>query len=68
MSRVPRKAGAGWFTISVGVVEASEGDDMRRILQRGRSALHAAINQGRNCVVGRDLLGAQFKDTSALSH
>jgi diguanylate cyclase len=57
--RLPRKAGATWFTISAGVVEASDGDDLRRILQRGRSALQAAVNQGRNCVVGRDTLGAQ---------
>lgn len=57
--RLPRKAGATWFTISAGVVEASDGDDLRRILQRGRSALQAAVNQGRNCVVGRDALGAQ---------
>jgi diguanylate cyclase len=57
--RLPRRAGATWFTISAGVVEASDGDDLRRILQRGRSALAAAVNQGRNCVVGRDALGAQ---------
>ncbi len=38
---------------------ASDGDDLRRILQRSRSALQAAVNQGRNCVVGRDALGAQ---------
>ena len=57
--RLPRKAGATWFTISAGVVEASDGDDLRRILQRARSSLSAAVNQGRNCVVGRDALGAQ---------
>jgi diguanylate cyclase len=61
--RLPRKAGANWFTVSAGVVEASEGDDLRRILQRARTALHAAVNQGRNCVVARDALGAQLRDT-----
>jgi diguanylate cyclase len=60
--RLPRKAGTNWFTISVGVVEASEGDDLRRVLQRGRAALQAAANQGRNCVVGRDALGAQVRN------
>jgi len=66
--RLPRKAGATWFTISAGVVEATDGDDMRRILQRGRAALAAAVNQGRNCVVGRDALGAQVleADVAAL--
>ena len=66
--RLPRKAGANWFTISSGVVEASDGDDLRRILQRGRSALAAAVNQGRNCVVGRDALGAHVleADVAAL--
>jgi diguanylate cyclase len=66
--RLPRKAGATWFTISAGVVEASDGDDLRRILQRGRAALAAAVNQGRNCVVGRDALGAQVleADVAAL--
>jgi diguanylate cyclase len=59
--RLPRKAGTSWFTISVGVVEASDGDDLRRILQRGRAALAAAVNQGRNCVVGRDALGAHVR-------
>jgi len=43
------------------VVEASDGDDLRRILQRGRAALAAAVNQGRNCVVGRDALGAHVR-------
>jgi diguanylate cyclase len=60
--RLPRKAGTNWFTISVGVVEASEGDDLRRVLQRARAALQAAVNQGRNCVVGRDALGAQVRN------
>jgi diguanylate cyclase len=64
---LPRKAGANWYTISVGVVEASEGDDLRRILQRARIALAAAVNQGRNCVVGRDANGAQVREGALIS-
>jgi diguanylate cyclase len=60
--RLPRKAGANWYTISAGVVQADEGDDMRRILERARSALTSAVNQGRNCVVGRDSLGARIRE------
>ena len=60
--RLPRRAGTSWFTISVGVVEASDGDDLRRILERARKALHAAANQGRNRVVGHDVLGCQVKE------
>jgi diguanylate cyclase len=63
--RLPRKAKTNWFTVSVGVVEANDGDDLRRILQRARGALTAAINQGRNCVVGRDTLGAQVREMQA---
>jgi diguanylate cyclase len=63
--RLPRKAGTSWITISVGVVEASDGDDLRRILQRGRAALAAAANQGRNCVIGRDALGAHVRLTES---
>jgi len=63
--RLPRKAKTNWFTVSVGVVEANDGDDLRRILQRARGALTAAVNQGRNCVVGRDTLGAQVRESHA---
>jgi diguanylate cyclase len=59
--RLPRKAGATWFTISVGVVEGGEGDDLRRILQRAREALGNAANQGRNRVIGHDALGTQVR-------
>jgi diguanylate cyclase len=65
--RLPRKAGANWYTISVGVVEASDVDDLRRLLQRGRGALAAAINQGRNCVVGRDAHGAHVREGELIS-
>jgi diguanylate cyclase len=63
--RLPRKAGASYFTISVGVVEASDGDDLRMILERARKALQAAINQGRNRVCGHDLLGCTIKESAA---
>jgi diguanylate cyclase len=49
--RLPRRAGVNWFTISAGAVEASIGEDLHQILQRAREALHAAVSQGRNCVV-----------------
>lgn len=61
--RLPRKAGASWCTISAGVVEANEADDLRRVLQRGRGALTAAIIQGRNRVVGHDALGATLRES-----
>ena len=59
--RLPRKAGSSWFTISVGVVEAGEGDDLRKILQRAREALGCAANQGRNRVIGHDALGTPVR-------
>ena len=59
--RLPRKAGASWFTISVGVVEGGESDDLRKILQRAREALGCAANQGRNRVIGHDALGTQIR-------
>jgi diguanylate cyclase (GGDEF)-like protein len=55
---LPRKAGTTWITISAGVVEASDGDDLRRILQRGRQGLAEAVHQGGNRVVGLDARGA----------
>jgi diguanylate cyclase len=63
--RLPRKAGVGYFTVSAGVVEASEGDDLRLILERARKALQAAANQGRNRVCGHDLLGCTVRDGEA---
>jgi len=61
--KLPRKAGTNWFTISAGVVQASEGDDMRRVLQRVRTALTAAVNQGRNCVVGNNSFGLHAQES-----
>ncbi|MCI0359227.1 MAG: GGDEF domain-containing protein, partial [Planctomycetaceae bacterium] len=60
--RLPLAAGPREFTISVGVVEASEGDDLRLILERVRNALHAAVRQGRNRVCGHDRLGCTVKE------
>jgi diguanylate cyclase len=59
--RLPRKAGASWFTISVGVVEGGESDDLRKILQRAREALGSAANQGRNRVIGHDAHGSPVR-------
>jgi diguanylate cyclase len=61
--KLPRKAGTTWFTISAGVVQASEGDDMRQVLQRVRTALTAAVNQGRNCVVGNNSFGLRVEES-----
>jgi diguanylate cyclase len=61
--RLPRRAENGHFTISVGVVEASEGDDLRLILERGRNALQAAIHQGRNRLCGQGALGCTVQDS-----
>jgi len=61
--RLPRNAGTSWCTISAGIVEAGEGDDLRRILQRGRTALSAAVNQGRNRVIGHDAVGLAVRET-----
>jgi diguanylate cyclase len=60
--RLPRKAGTTWFTISVGVVEAGTGDDLRLILERARKALQAAVNQGRNRVCGHDMQGCVVRE------
>jgi diguanylate cyclase len=59
--RLPRKAGASWFTISAGVVEGGESDDLRKILQRAREALGSAANQGRNRVIGHDAHGSPVR-------
>ena len=52
--RLPRRAGATFFTVSVGVVEATETDDMHLLLQRARKALLAAQTQGRSSLCGHD--------------
>jgi diguanylate cyclase len=64
--RLPRKAGASWFTISAGVVQASEGDDLRGVLERARAALMAAVNQGRNLVVGHDAQGGLVREAPVI--
>lgn len=62
--RLPRRAGAAWFTITAGAVEVSNGDDMRQILERARRALQAAIAQGRNCVIAHDGSGTPVLRTN----
>jgi len=37
-------------TTSIGVVEARQGDDIRRLLALGDAALYRAKAKGRNCV------------------
>jgi diguanylate cyclase len=49
--RLPRRAGANWFTVSAGVVQAGKDDDLHSLLERARSKLAQAVMQGRNCVV-----------------
>jgi diguanylate cyclase (GGDEF)-like protein len=65
--RLPAKAVANWFTVSVGVVEASEGDDLRKILQRARGALADAANLGRNCVIGHNAVGAVVREVEVMT-
>jgi diguanylate cyclase len=60
--RLPRRAGTSWFTISVGIVEATNEDDLRRVLERARKALHAAVNGGRNRTCAHDALGCTVKE------
>lgn len=55
--RLPRKAGVKFFTLSAGVVQSTEGDDLRLILQRARTLLDRATNEGRNCVIGEEKPG-----------
>lgn len=63
--RLPRRAGALFFTISIGAIEASEGDDMRKMLERSRIALQAAVSQGRNAICSHDLLGQVVEPAAA---
>lgn len=65
--RLPRKAGVKFFTLSAGVVQATEGDDLRLILQRARTLLDRATNEGRNCVAGEDPRPAQQSPQAAMA-
>ncbi|MCC6494044.1 MAG: diguanylate cyclase [Pirellulales bacterium] len=60
--RLPASTGAGRFSLSIGAVQASEGDDLRRVLQRARTALAAAVNAGRNRVVAHDIRGKNLSE------
>jgi diguanylate cyclase len=47
---LPRKAGAKRTTVTAGVVQSRDGDDLRSLLERARSTLITAVNAGRNRV------------------
>lgn len=47
--RLPNQSGTlPTFTVSIGCVEAIDGDDMRMLMERARRALEAAVQKGRN--------------------
>ena len=52
--RLPRRAGANWFTVSAGVVQAHADDDLHGLLERGRGMLAEAVKQGRNCIAAEE--------------
>jgi diguanylate cyclase len=62
--RLPRDAGVASMTATIGVVEATEGDDMRRLLQRARNALQVAIDRGRNQCFALDATVGQVSNLS----
>jgi hypothetical protein len=43
-------------------VQASEGDDLRGVLERARGAFMAALKQGRNSVIGQKAQGGQVRE------
>jgi diguanylate cyclase len=63
--RLPRRAGIATMTVTIGVVEAVPGDDMRRLLQRARNALQVAIDRGRNQCFALDVNGSIEKELAA---
>jgi diguanylate cyclase len=65
--RLPRKAGVKFFTLSAGVVQSTEGDDLRLILQRARELLDRATSEGHNCVIGEEKPGAVASTAAAVS-
>jgi diguanylate cyclase len=65
--RLPRKAGVKFVTLSAGVVQASETDDLRHILERARDLLNQAAIEGRNCVVGEQSAAARLAKQAANS-
>lgn len=66
--RLPRRAGVNWFTVTAGVVQVTEAEDLHQILARARSLLHAAVTQGRNCVVTSSSSNSDRKTDPALAH
>lgn len=57
--RLPRRAGANWFTVSAGVVQAESDDDLHGLLERARTKLADAVKQGRNCVATEEFHSEQ---------
>lgn len=58
--RLPAKAKGLTLNLTVGVVETHTGDDMRRLLQRGRNALQVALDKGQG-VYAQDVNGSLDK-------
>jgi diguanylate cyclase len=59
--RMPTRAKGFELSLTIGVVEACAGDDMRRFLQRGRNALQVAIDRGRGRIYAQDVHGTLAK-------
>lgn len=55
--RLPSRAKGFSLSLTIGVVETIAGDDMRRLLQRGRNALQVAIDRGRGSIYAQDIHG-----------
>jgi diguanylate cyclase len=58
--RLPAKAKGLTLNLTMGVVETHTGDDMRRLLQRGRNALQVALDKGQG-VYAQDVNGSLDK-------
>jgi diguanylate cyclase len=55
--RMPKKAREFPLELTIGVVETHDGDDLRRLLQRGRNALQVAIDREQG-VFAQDVTGS----------
>lgn len=65
--RLPSRAKGFPLSVTIGVVEIDDGDDLRRILQRGRNALQVAIDRGRGGIYAQDIHG-KLASTGLASH
>jgi diguanylate cyclase len=63
--QLPRIAVVGSMTATIGVVEATGGDDMLRLLQRARNALQVAIDRGRDQCFALDASAAVEPEKTA---